>query len=196
MILTDSDELYARLIQILNGGKDEKGHYTSLGLASGMSEFQASLLNTQLLSLPEQIDRRMKNAAYLTSRLRELEFTYTLKEDPRITRDSYHLFLFGLREELFQGVSRQKFLNAVNAEGIPLASGYLPVYDAACIAGSYTTRCVGGPVNVTPDTPVTEIVARHEGCWLYHSVLLGERKDMDDIVTALTKVYTHLDELA
>ena len=195
LILTTSDALFVRLQQMLNGGKDESGRYASLGTASGMSEFQASMLNTQFLSLPAQISRRMENAAHLTSLLKDLEFVYTLKDDPRITKNSYHLFLFGLREEFFQGISRQRFIEAVNAEGIPLEKGYPPVYDAPCITSPYSVRCVGGSVNASPDTPVTEAVARHEGCWLYHSVLLGRRNDMEDIAAALAKVYAHLDEL-
>lgn len=197
LILTNDDGFHARLLQILDGGRDEQGQYSYVGLDNGMSEFQASILSTQLKALPDQITKRMENAAYLDEQLAKLEFAYPLKADPRITRNSYHLYLFGLREECFKGISRNTFLSAVEAEGIEtLSGGYAPLYNFPCMTGPYTERCIGGRIHTTPDTPITELVSKHEGCWLYHSVLLGEREDMDDIIRALVKVYTHLDELA
>ena len=180
---------------MLNGGMGEDGRYHYVGLSNGMSEFQAAVLNTQLKALPDQIAKRMENAAYLTSLLDKLPFVYTLKKDPRVTRDSYHLFLFGLREEMFRGVSKQTFVDAVNAEGIPLSVGYMPVYTSPSVSGPYAVKCVGGPLNVTPDTPVADLVSYHEGCWLYHATLLGERGDMEAIANALLKVYENIDEL-
>lgn len=196
IILTNDDDLYLRMSQMLAGGLDAAGGYSCLGLANGMSEFQASVLMTQLFSLPAQISRRMENAAYLNKRLAELPFVRVLKEDPRITRNSCHLYLMALREDSLRGISRHTFLQAVAAEGIPFAAGYMPIYDFPCIRGSYAERCVGSKINIMPNTPVTERIARHEGCWLYHAVLLGSRSDMDDIVNALIKVYDNLDALA
>ena len=37
---------------------------------------------------------------------------------------------------------------------------------------------------------------RGEGAWLYQSVLLGSRSDMDDIVSAIAKVYENRHALA
>ena len=195
IILTNDDALYGRIRQMLNGGMGEDGRYHYVGLSNGMSEFQAAVLNTQLKALPDQIAKRMENAAYLTSLLDKLPFVYTLKKDLRVTRDSYHLFLFGLREEMFRGVSKQTFVDAVNAEGIPLSVGYMPVYTSPSVSGPYAVKCVGGPLNVTPDTPVADLVSYHEGCWLYHATLLGERGDMEAIANALLKVYENIDEL-
>ncbi|MBQ2699023.1 MAG: hypothetical protein IJF62_03710 [Firmicutes bacterium] len=79
--------------------------------------------------------------------------------------------------------------------GSPLVPGYLPAYDFGCVGGAYARRCVGGEINVHPDLPHAERMARHEGCWLYHSVLLGEKADMDDIADGMLKVYENLDEL-
>ncbi|MBQ4152879.1 MAG: DegT/DnrJ/EryC1/StrS family aminotransferase [Oscillospiraceae bacterium] len=197
IILTNDDTLYATIMQMLNTGRAANGSYSYLGLENGMSEFQASILNTQLDTLPAQIDKRMKNAAYLNKRLRELDFVYPLKADARITRDSYHLFIFGVREEKLKGVSRNDFLNAVSAEGVPmLAAGYQPAYHFPCLTDEYTERCIGGKINVNPDTPVSEWISAHESAWIYHSLLLGEQEDMDGIIAALIKVYENLDELA
>lgn len=195
IILTNDDGLYERISQMLSGGENEKGELCTLSLASGMSEFQASILNTQLLNLSEQIERRMENAAYLDSRLAGLDCVYTMKNDPKITKNSLHLYTLGIREEKLGSVSRADFLRALNAEGIPLATGYFPIYTFPCVTGEYANRCMDKPVDTKPDTPVTELVSNHEGCWFYHSVLLGDKKDMDDIANAVIKVYENLDEL-
>ncbi len=195
IILTNSDELYENITKILNMGQGADGTYSIIGCQNGMSEWQASMLRTQLKKLPEQIARRMENAAYLDEQLAQLDFVKPLKKDEKITRNSYHLYLLSLEEEKLQGVSRDTFLKALYAEGIPLTAGYMPVYTFPCVDGTYAEKCTGNRINVTPDCPVTERKARHEGCWLIHQVLLGERSDMDDIVNGLIKVYSNLDEL-
>jgi len=195
IILTNDDVLFDQLSCMLAGGRNEAGQYVSLGLQTGMGEFQASMLLSQLPALDGHITRRMENAAYLDARIREMPFAYSMRPDARVTRNSYHLELVGIREEMLRGISRGRFLEALNAEGIPLVPGYLPAYDFGCVGGAYARRCVGGEINVHPDLPHAERMARHEGCWLYHSVLLGEKADMDDIADGMLKVYENLDEL-
>ena len=195
IILTNNDELYENITRILNMGKGHEGTYTTIGCADGMSEWQASMLRTQLQKLPEQIARRMENAAYLDEQLAKLDFVEPLKKDEKIIRNSYHLYVLTLKEEMLQGVSRDAFLKALNAEGIPLTAGYMPLYTFPCVDGTYAEKCIGSRINVAPECPVTERKARHEGCWLIHQTLLGNRSDMDDIVNGLIKVYNNLDEL-
>ena len=195
IILTNNTPLYERINQMINGGVDEQGEYSALGLANGMSEFQASILLTQLEALPDQITKRMENAAYLDKRFGELDFVYPMKQDSMVTRNSYHLYLLGIKEEMLQGVSRATFLEAVQAEGAPITPGYVPVYSFPCLNGDYTKKCVGGEINLTPNCPNAEKIGYHEGAWMYHATLLAEKEDMDDIVNAVIKVYQNLDEL-
>ena len=145
--------------------------------------------------LPEQIARRMENAAYLDEKLAKLDFVEPLKQDEKIIRNSYHLYLLTLKEEKLQGVSRDMFLKALGAEGIPITAGYMPVYTFPCVDGNYAEKCTGNRINVASDCPVTERKARNEGCWMVHQNLLGDHSDMDDIVNGLLKVYNNLDEL-
>lgn len=196
LVLTNDGAVYERMMQMLNNGKDKNGGHVYLGLDNGMSDFQASILTTQFLALPGQITKRMENAAYLDQKLAGLDFLYTLKSDPLITRNSYHIYMFGLHEDKLQGVSRGAFLDAAAAEGLEtICGGYTPAYTFPCMSDVYTRRCIGTTVNVTPDTPVAEIVSYHEGCWILHANLLGDREDMDDIIRILVKVYENIDEL-
>ncbi len=195
IIITNDDALFERITAILHGGKDATGKTSYVGLQNGMSEFQASILLTQLKALPEQIEKRMENAAYLDEQFAKLPYTYPMKADERVTKNSYHLYLLGLKEEMLQGVSRGDFLAAVYAEGAPITPGYVPAYVFPCLDGEYTKKCIGGAINLTPDTPNAERIGYHEGCWMYHATLLAEKEDMDDIVNAVIKVYENLDEL-
>ena len=195
IILTNNTPLYERINQMLNGGVDAQGEYSYLGLANGMSEFQASVLLTQLDSLSHQIAKRMDNAAYLDQRFGELDFVYPMKRDPMVTRNSYHLYLLGIKEEMLQGISRTTFLEAVQAEGVPITTGYVPAYRFPCLQSDYAKKCVGGEINLTPNCPNAEKIGYHEGAWIYHATLLAEKEDMDDIVNAVIKVYQNLDEL-
>ena len=195
LILTNDDRLYDTLQQMLRGGMDEAGNYSALGLFGGMSEFQASMLDSQFSVFPEQVQRRKENGAYLDSRLAELDFVEPLRQDPKITCNAYHLYMFRLLEDKLDGVDRATFLNAVNAEGVTVSGGYMPVYTFPCLKGSFVEQCIGSPVDCDPGTPVAEQISRHEGCWLLQEMLLGTREDMDDIVNALIKVYRNLDEL-
>ena len=195
LILTNDDKLYESVTCMLCGGRGKDGNVSALALNSGMSEFQAGILNTQLKLLPEQIARREENAAYLDKALEKFDFIRPMRNDPNITRNSYHLYLMRIDEKKLGGVTRDRFLEALESEGIPLTPGYVPAYDFPCISGGYTENQLGGKVNVKPNTPEAEYLARHEICWLYHAVLLGEKRDMDDIVAALEKVYGSLDEL-
>jgi hypothetical protein len=43
--------------------------------------------------------------------------------------------------------------------------------------------------------PNVEAICGGEGMWLYQSVLLGSRNDMDDVARAIEKVYANRDAL-
>lgn len=195
LILTNDKDLNDKIRRMLSGGTDESGRIVSLGMAYGMSEWQASMLNSQLPKTADEIALRMENAAYLDEAISKLDFCSSLKKDPRITRNTYHIYTIMLHKKLLKGVSRETFLKALNAEGIPLSAGYTPMYDFPCIKGKYASSCLEAPVNIRPDTPVLEYASRHEICWLPQNALLGTRSDMDSVIRGLIKVYEHLDEL-
>ncbi len=46
-----------------------------------------------------------------------------------------------------------------------------------------------------PNCPVTERACYEEGVWFGQSMLLGTKKDMDDIAEAILKVKHNIDEI-
>jgi hypothetical protein len=94
----------------------------------------------------------------------------------------------------------------MQAEGIEgIQGGYsLPVYRQPVLLtenfGLATPPLSRGVYPQTPDyhqvaCPVTDRACNEEAVWLRHSMLLGERQDMDDIIAALDKIRRHKDEL-
>ena len=193
ILLTNDDALYEKLREMIDGGRSADGRIRSLSLASGMSEFQAAVLNSQLPSLDEQIEKRMASAELLDRLLSPLPFVKTLKKDEHITRNSLHLYLLQIREEMLKGVPVATFLKAVRQEGAPLNPGYAPLYDFPCLSGDYARRCMGRELPKA-DTPVAERL-RTEGCWFYHADLLRSPEEVSLFADALQKVYENLDSL-
>jgi perosamine synthetase len=98
------------------------------------------------------------------------------------------------------GIGREKFLEALLAEGITSAApGYvLPLYRQPMF-----TEKAFGPYDAASRVdyksvrlPVCEQLSSTEGAWLYQSVLLAEQSDMDDIVDAFTKIYEQRESLS
>ena len=84
-------------------------------------------------------------------------------------------------------MARERFVKTLQAEGVPLGSGYtLPLYKQPPLAEPYSRHL---------DCPATERACATEGTWMHHAVLLAEPDEMDDIARAIFKVRENIDEL-
>ncbi|MCL2517959.1 MAG: DegT/DnrJ/EryC1/StrS family aminotransferase [Oscillospiraceae bacterium] len=192
IIITDSDLIYNKTTEMLN----DSCCYNNIYQDNNMTAFQAGIMNVQMDRLDEQITKRMDNAAYLDKRLNETGIVSSLKIDGRITRNSYHLYLcrFNYEKLAELDVDRNKFIAALNAEGVGISNGYMPLYTFPCVSSDYTEKILGSKVDVSP-LPECEIASYKEGAWMYQSVMLGEISDMDDIADAVIKIYENIEEL-
>lgn len=204
-ILTTNDPALAEMCRsIHNCGRVPGGMWYEHHHVGGnyrLSEFQAAILDCQLDRLEEQIARREENGRRLAVRLSQLPGVHPQRRIEGCDRHAWHLFLFRLDPgEL--GVSREVFLKALSAEGIPSHPGYpLPLYDQVLFAkgnfGPYTgCRLTAGDVEAARRRcPQCERVCRVEGAWLPHPVLLGKQADTDQIADAFEKVVAGRDQL-
>ncbi|RKY71904.1 MAG: DegT/DnrJ/EryC1/StrS family aminotransferase [Candidatus Latescibacterota bacterium] len=207
IILTDDEELadLCRSYSNCGRGKDRPWyeHYI-LGGNYRMTEFQAAILLCQLGRLDDQVTRRMESAKVLDEGLREVEGIELLQQEPKGKRRSYHLYCFRYVQEDFGGVPREKFIEALVAEGIPASPGYpFPLYRNPLFErrGEGPRYCplscpyYGKEVDYTKvHCPNTEQVCR-EVVWLPQTVLLGSKEDMEDVIRAVRKVREHVGEL-
>jgi len=203
MILTNDRKLYELAWSYHNcGRKPERAWYEHFipGSNYRMTEFQAAILLAQLKRLPEQAEVREDRAKYLTQLLSKIDGVTPLVRPEKVTRHAYHLYIFRYNKEAFGGLPRSEFLNAMNAEGIPCSSGYVPLYKAPALQDLRNIPFIPEDLAKKMDysnvyLPNTERACNEESVWIYQSILLGTREDMEDIAAAIEKIKKNVDEL-
>ena len=182
MVTTDDKDVRDRVYAFMNVGRAPGGarwEYPRLGWNYRPSEYLAALLIPRLGRLEEQTKIRNANATYLSTELKQIEgFT------PRNgVLGSANTVIIYIAPSIIQRDSAEcrgsKFLEALNAEGIPSSSGYgAPLSQEAGIA--HAAQKYPRLIRTLP-CPVAEQVCQ-ESVWLFQNLLLGSHKDMDDIV--------------
>lgn len=207
-VVTRHETLRTLVHAFRNNGRDPEGkvrNYPYMGMNYRMTEFQGALLRTQLAKFEAQSRTRQENVAYLDRGLEEvggLEPTYTY---PKNTRRNYYYYALRYRPEDFSGLSIDRFTAAMNAEGIPLsgssrrdlltASPSIPrILESRGFRTIYSQERLRR-VRESLECPAAEKFEK-ERVVLSQRVLLGTRRDMDDILEALGKVRRHAPALA
>lgn len=166
-----------------------------------MTEFQGAILLTQMERLEDQIKTREEDALYLDRALAQIHGIRPMRRDPKVTTHAYHIYMFRYDSKAFAGAPKQKFIEALGAEGIPCSSGYVPLYREQMFyaePGGCPLGCAfyGRQMDYSKVCcPVAENACANEVVWLGQNMLLGTKKDMDDIVFAIQKIQKHSAEL-
>jgi dTDP-4-amino-4,6-dideoxygalactose transaminase len=202
IVITKDDELGARCWSIRNCGRVPEGKWYQheiLGTNFRMTEWQGAILLAQLAHLEDWAKRREDNARYLSYQLAEIEGFTPQARHPKITQHAYHLFISRYDPAGFHGLSRDRFLEALNAEGVPCSRGYVPLYDMNAIRDTTVRlkRFVSGKTALfeRPECPVTVKACNEEGVWFFQTMLMGTHDDMNDIAEAIAKIQQHANEL-
>ncbi|HUT88348.1 MAG TPA: DegT/DnrJ/EryC1/StrS family aminotransferase [Thermoguttaceae bacterium] len=163
-----------------------------------MTELQGALLLSQMEGVEERAKTRSENAGYLSSMLREIPGTLPARMYEGCTLNAYHLYMFRYQPEAFAGLSRNQFVRALRAEGIPCSTGYGRLNEASFIHDALHSRPY---VRVYGEAAV-ENWAERNGCpendklceeavWFTQRMFLGPRSDMDEIAEAIRKIQAH-----
>ncbi|MBD3183107.1 aminotransferase class V-fold PLP-dependent enzyme [Candidatus Poribacteria bacterium] len=185
-ITTNDPELADRAWAYHNCGRSQDAsRYETYGLGANfrMTAWQAAILLSQMTRLEEQTKTRNENGVYLSEKLAEIEGITPARRDEAITCHAYHLYMFQYDSSKFNNKPREKFLEALSAEGIPCSRGYHPLYKHDMFR-----KPIGGIDYSKINLPVTEKACNEEAVWLKQSTLLGTKEDMDDIITAVKKI--------
>jgi dTDP-4-amino-4,6-dideoxygalactose transaminase len=172
------------------------------GINLRMAEFQAAILLAQLTRLEEQSKRRDRNAAYLGELLGEVPGVSPAKMYAGCTRNAYHTYMMRYDPAPFSGLPRARFIEAVRAEGVPISSGYKQLNLDPFIErtlNSRTYRAIYTKEEVANwrernRCPANDQLCQ-QGMWFGQSMLLGDKRDMEDIATAIRKVQRHAEAL-
>lgn len=201
-VTTDDDTFAQRLHSLINCGRKEHGYdgfaERLLGHNFRMTEWQAAVLQAQLLRLPGQHERRAARAAEFEKRIAALPGLRPLYVDARVTRRTIYQYVLRYDREAFAGLPRDAFLRALRAEGVPCSGRfYLPLPEDPLFAlDPHTNPLARGDYDPRADLPVTRRAAYDEAIWLPHELFLGESSDVDDLVAAFEKVRAHAVALA
>jgi dTDP-4-amino-4,6-dideoxygalactose transaminase len=193
-ITTDDSQLWDRAWSLANCGRTRGGlwyQHDMIGDNYRMTQFQAAVLRVQLSRMEEWAERRAANGAYLLQRLGAIGGLMLQRADERVTRHGFHFILTRYQPEAFGGWPRERFIEALVAEGIPASRGYVPLYNTGAVRDTERAlrQALGLAEGTPPDCPVAERACGQEAVWLVgQSALLGNREDMDDIVEAVAKI--------
>jgi dTDP-4-amino-4,6-dideoxygalactose transaminase len=205
MILVNDPDLEQRCQSLINCGRRRPGDTFEgplMGANYRMTEWQCAILLAQLSRIPEQIEHKSRGAARLRDGLGSIKGLKPIARDPRVTRETIYVFIF-LVDEAALGVSRNRFVRAMRAEGVPCGVGNEPVYSSPLFpleSGEYRKACelagAAGNNATAIDCPVTERLFAHEMVAIPHECLLGDDRDLDDIVAAARKVASRAADLS
>jgi dTDP-4-amino-4,6-dideoxygalactose transaminase len=165
-----------------------------------LSEWQGAILQVQLGRLDQQTKRRHHNARLLDRLLQAIPGITPQKLDDRCTRNGQYAYIFHVNKKEFAGLSTERFIEALNAEGIPHQASYPPLHQLDMFRnGEYRKRLSGKQAKekhkfLKAKFPVTQRAA-WETVWLPQPVLLGDEEDMHEIAAAIAKIQKNAKEL-
>lgn len=169
-----------------------------------LSELQGALLRSQLAKLPGQVEMCHRNGQRLTKALVDMPGMAPLKVDERITRQGYYFYLMRFLAAEWDGITRDRFLEALQAEGIQAGAGYgfpltkNPVFEQNSFGRTGCPINCGHAGRVMDYSkvvlPQAERICAEEQITINNHFLLHP-ENMDLIIAAIEKIYQHRDEL-
>lgn len=196
MVLTNDVALYDRMFSRHTcGRKLDAAWYEHHSIATNlrMTEMQGSLLIQQFARLEAQTEERLNNAVQIDRAIANIpELTATQSGAVYSNRRAYHLYVFRYAPG-FEGVSRERFIEALVAEGVCASAGYpLPLY------AQPVYKTIAPPVGMKPYAELNlsnvETLCK-DAIWITQPNLLGSEENGKKIVNALTKIRDNIDEL-
>ena len=204
-IIGNDEELMDKCYTVHNHGTSRRGRTEVAGPKYRMNEFEAAVLLGQLPSVEERFARRNENAAYLTSRIKDIPGIVPQKLYEGTASGSFYIYAMTYRKEHFNNADRTKFLKALRAEGVSL-DGYIgqglhkePWIEH--ILNSKVYQKMFAPERLQRyrqenRCPNCDQVCQEMVMIWATGPLLGSKEDMDDIADAIVKVYENRDRLS
>jgi len=203
-IIGNDEQLMDKCYTVHNHGTSRRGRTEVAGPKYRMNEFEAAVLLGQLAGVEERFARRNENAAYLTTRLKDVPGIVPQKLYKGTKSGSFYLYATTYRKEHFNDVDRSTFLKAISAEGIGL-SPYIRqglhrepwiehILSSKVYKKMYSKERLQSYRDRVP-CPNCDLVCQEMAMIWASGPLLGTKEDMDDIADAIIKVYENRDKL-
>jgi dTDP-4-amino-4,6-dideoxygalactose transaminase len=178
VVVTNDDDLAARIWRLHDIGRDPRGEayaFAALGGNFRISAFAAALAHLRLARLEADADQRQTAADNVRRLLPADAPLALLPQAADVERHGYHFLPARYLPGQAQGLSRTRFVLALNAEGVPCTLGW-----------PHPLRRIPGLSVRAEETPHTE-TAVGESVWLDQRLLL-DRDGPEQIVAAVLKV--------
>ena len=207
-ITTNDSDFYKACFAFHHQGQSENtaGFGTGEGTRGTnvrMTEWQSRMLLAQMTRFEEQTRTRSENAAYLSKLLGDIRGISPAKLYSGVTGVSYHLYMFRYNQSNFAGMSRQRFIEALRAEGISTSTGYgrlnADPYVMGLAKNKHYLKIYGEKaMNQWLERikcPQNDILTTEQSLWITQPALLGTRESMEQIAEAIRKIQRHAREL-
>jgi 3-amino-5-hydroxybenzoate synthase len=166
-----------------------------------LSEWQGAVLMAQLGRLDEQTRKRHQNSRVLDRELAKIPGITPQKLDERCTRNGQYAYILHFDNKEFARISTERFIEAINAEGIPNQASYPPLHELHMFRNGEYRKCLSGSQakeehpHLKYSFPNTQRAA-WETVWIPQPALLGDEQDMHEIVAAISKIQRNASDLA
>jgi len=209
IITTQDDDMADAAWSLRHYGRTRDGawheHYR-LGWNARMTEFAAALLRTQLKRLPSQNETRMANVARFYEGIADIDGLDPIHLNPNAVTHNHYLVILRYNAAAWNGLPRDRFIAALNAEGVPVSAGYSfpnyanPVFASLDFSSPQSPFTIGGRPSIdyrafAERCPAAERACRHESLWLMHSVFLGSADLVDQMIDAIRKIRSQMESL-
>jgi perosamine synthetase len=179
-------------------GTNQGTGYFTRGNNYRMTQAQAVILKHQLDKIVRDTEIRQANADYLTMNLRQIPGVTPVRL-PENSRSVWHLYPFRYDAAQFHGLSRDQFVRAMSAEGVPCGGIYREQYydgllDEAIASRGYRRLWGAARLKAYRDS-FQELKGNQQVCAttvaMTQNMLLAERQDLDHILEAIRKIQDH-----
>ena len=189
LVCTNDEELWDRAWSFKDHGKSYDAVYRrvhppgfrflheSFGTNWRLTEMQSALGRILLRKLPERVARRRHNAAVLTSHFSRIPSLRVTLPSEEIGHAYYKYYVFVRPERLNDDWSRDRIMEAINAEGVPCFAGYKEMYLEKAFPMAWKP---------SRSLPVTQRLGETGLVFLVHPTL--SEPDMFDTCRAVEKV--------
>lgn len=170
-----------------------------------MHEFEGAALMGQMPGVEERLEVRNNNAAYLTSKLRNIPGFIPQKQYKGTGRSTYWRYAVSYKKELFNNAPIDEVSRAIRAEGIPMTPYIRNGFHKQGPWNEYILNLNVYKSIYSPATlkryrdefkyPNCDKVCNEVLAFYGMGILLHPKEEMDDIVKAIQKVYDNRDKL-
>jgi dTDP-4-amino-4,6-dideoxygalactose transaminase len=196
-LVSDDDDLIRRAYMFRDIGRPERGNsrYAIRSTTYLPSDFSAAVVMAQLEHFDEVCAKREKHGAYFREGLRKIPGITPRENYPECTRDNFHVFGLRYDQESFHGAPREKLVEALRAEGVPICRVYVPLNKMPDLEHNLTSRgfqTVFSQERLEKYRRQIHLPKNDElsstGLWIGQETLIGEKSDVDDMLEAIQKV--------